>query len=222
MPAQHPRTPRDLADLPYAHRLEPFEGELEREGDYEAVHFDGCDFEELDGGSAAFAESAFSSVAFNGGRYRRARFDDVWTHQVRWVGADLAESRWTDCESGAGLLAGVELFSAQLRRVTFHHCKFDSVNLRVAALRDVAFVDCLLRDVDFGGAALTQVSFPGSTLDRVRFDDVKADRADLSEAAALGIASGLEAMRGVTISPLQLLELAPALAGVVGLKVREG
>ncbi|MER7345384.1 pentapeptide repeat-containing protein [Streptomyces aurantiacus] len=222
MPAQRPRPQRDLADLPYAHRLEPFAGEPAREGDYEAAHFDGCDFEELDGGSALFAESAFSSVTFTGGRYRRARFDDVWTHQVRWVGTDLAETAWTDCESGAGLLAGVELFGAQLRRVTFHHCKFDSVNLRAAALRDVTFVDCLLRDVDFGGAGLTRVAFPGTTLDRVRFDNVKADRADLSEAASLSIASGLEAMRGVTISALQLLELAPALADIVGLEVREG
>ncbi|EPH40146.1 hypothetical protein STRAU_6796 [Streptomyces aurantiacus JA 4570] len=161
-------------------------------------------------------------MTFTGGRYRRARFDDVWTHQVRWVGTDLAETAWTDCESGAGLLAGVELFGAQLRRVTFHHCKFDSVNLRAAALRDVTFVDCLLRDVDFGGAGLTRVAFPGTTLDRVRFDNVKADRADLSEAASLSIASGLEAMRGVTISALQLLELAPALADIVGLEVREG
>ncbi|MFD9907123.1 pentapeptide repeat-containing protein [Streptomyces sp. NPDC059063] len=223
MPAE-PAAPaaRDLADLPYAHRLAPFSGELGREGDHEHAHFDGRGFAGVDGGSTVFVECALTSVTFDGGRYRRARFDDVWTHQVRWVGADLAETDWTDCEAGAGLLAGVELFGARLRRVTFHHCKFDSVNLRAAELRDVAFVDCLLRDVDFGGARFKGVSFPGTTLERVRFDNVTVDRADLSGAASLGIASGLEALRGATISGLQLVELAPALAEMAGLRVTDG
>lgn len=223
MPAQWPsRMPRDLAELPYAHRLVPFEGELGREGDHEGVHFDGCAFDGVDGGSSAFTASAFSSVTVTGGRYRRARFDDVWTHNARWIGADLAESRWLDCEASAGLLAGVELAGSELRRVTFHHCKFDSVNLRATELRDVAFVGCLLRDVDFAGAALNRVAFPGTTLERVRFDNLAAADADLSEAAALGIASGLGALRGATISVLQLMELAPALAQHVGLVVADG
>ncbi|GHC79451.1 pentapeptide repeat-containing protein [Streptomyces flavofungini] len=213
--------PRDLADLPYAHRLDVFAGELGREGDHESVHFDGDDFVDLDGGGTTFLECALSSVAVEGGRYRRARFTDVWTHQTRWVGADLAETQWTDCESGAGLLAGVELYGARLRRMVFHRCKFDSVNLRAAELRDVTFVDCLLRDVDFGGARLKGVVFPGTTLERVRFDNVTVDRADLSGAAALGIASGLDALRGATISVLQLMELAPALAELNGLRVAD-
>ncbi|MGA4842894.1 pentapeptide repeat-containing protein [Streptomyces sp. G45] len=221
MPATPHPAPRDLADLPYAHRLEAFAGELEREGDHESVHFDGGDFVDLDGGDSVFIECAFSSVAFEGGRYRRSRFNDVWAHQTRWVGADLAETQWTDAEAGAGLLAGVELHGARLRRVVFHHCKFDSVNLRATELRDVAFVDCLLRDVDFGGAHLAGVDFPGTTLERVRFDNVTVDRADLSRAAALGISSGFDALRGATISGLQLVELAPALALTLGIEVTD-
>ncbi|WP_030684129.1 pentapeptide repeat-containing protein [Streptomyces sp. NRRL B-1347] len=214
--------PRDLADLPYAHRLDVFAGELERDGDHESVHFDGGTFADLDGGGTAFLECAFSAVAFEGGRYRRARFNDVWAHQTRWVGVDLAETQWTDCEVGAGLLAGVELHGSRLRRVVFHQCKFDSVNLRAAGLRDVTFVDCLLRDVDFSGARLAGVAFPGSTLERVRFDNVTVDRADLSGAAALGIASGFASLRGATISGLQLVELAPVLAATLGLDVKDG
>ncbi|MEU2562702.1 pentapeptide repeat-containing protein [Streptomyces longispororuber] len=218
----HHAAPREFADLPYAHRLETFTGELGRDGDHECVHFDGCDVTDADAGRTAFLECAFSSVAFEGGRYRRARFNDVWAHQTRWVGTDLAETEWTDAEAGAGLLAGVELHGARLRRVVFHHCKFDSVNLRATALRDVTFVNCLLRDVDFAGAALKGVAFPGTTLERVRFDNVTVDGADLSGAAALGIASGLASLRGAAISGLQLVELAPALAETVGLTVKEG
>lgn len=214
--------PREFDSLPYAHRLQPFtDTTLDRDGDYDSVHFNGCAFEDVDGGSTTIGESVFSSVTFTRGRYRRTQFDDVWMHTVRWIGSDLAESGWMDAEFISGLLAGVELFGSQMRRVTFHHCKFDSVNFRTARLRDVSFNGCLLRDVDFSGAALTGVTFPGSTLDQVRIDNAKLTDVDLREAGSLGFASGLEALRGATISTTQLLDLAPSLAQVLGLTVKD-
>ncbi|MFE2284556.1 pentapeptide repeat-containing protein [Streptomyces sp. NPDC059443] len=152
--------PRDLPALPYAHRLEPFAGEIEREGAYEWLHFDGSVFEDVQGGSSQFSESAFSSAAFHRGHYRRSRFDDVWMHTVRMVGTDLAETTWLDSECTAGVFAGTEIHVSEMHRTVFHQCKFDSVNLR------------------------------GSTL------------------------------KGATISPVQLLDLAPALARHVGLTVK--
>ncbi|HZG05018.1 MAG TPA: pentapeptide repeat-containing protein [Streptomyces sp.] len=213
--------PRELADLPYAEYLQPFRGRLESEGTYDTVHFDGNGFEDADCGGARFMECAFSSVSFTGGHYRRTRFNDVWLHTVRWVGADLAETEWLDAEITSGAFAGVEAFSTRMRRVTFSHCKFDSVNLRAAALRDVRFADCLLRDVDFGGATLTGVAFPGSTLDGVRLDDVRMTEVDLRDAAALGITSGHDRLRGAVIGSPQLLDLAPVLAQVLGIEVRD-
>ncbi|MER7504383.1 pentapeptide repeat-containing protein [Nonomuraea pusilla] len=168
-----------------------------------------------------FGESAFSSVTFTGGRYQRSRFDDVWLQAVRVVGSGLAETTWLDGEVRDSVLAGAQLYGAQLHRTLFHRCKFDSVNLRTATLRHVTFVDCLLRDVDFGGATLTGVSFPGSTLDRARFDKATLSGVDLRRAEGLGVASGLEDLKGATISPAQLLDLAPALARVVGLTVQD-
>ncbi|OPC78832.1 hypothetical protein B4N89_32360 [Embleya scabrispora] len=215
------RAPRDLDQLPYAHRLVAFDGELDREGDHEFAHFDGGVFVDVEGGGTAFTSSAFSSVSFDGGRYRRARFDDVWLHAARIVGTDLAETTWMDAEFTACVLAGLEVFGAGMRRVVFHNCKFDSVNLRGAKLREVSFVDCLLRDVDFAGATLTDLRFPGSTLERVRLDNAVLTRVDLREASALGFASGIDALRGATVDSAQLFDLAPALAQVLGLIVRD-
>ncbi|WP_405187290.1 pentapeptide repeat-containing protein [Streptomyces anulatus] len=215
------RSPRELAKLTYAHRLTPFTGEMEREGTYEWLHFDGCDFEDVDGGSSGFTESAFSATTFTRGRYRRSQFDDIWLHTVRMVGTDLAETTWMDSECNEVVLAGTELSGSHMNRVTFYNCKFDSVNARLAKLRNVAFVDCLLRDVDFGGAVLTNITFPGSTLDRAHFDNAKMTKVDLREAAGLSIASGLEALKGATISTYQLLDMAPALAQVLGLTVKD-
>ncbi|PJE93880.1 hypothetical protein CUT44_32335 [Streptomyces carminius] len=213
--------PREIDDLPYAEYLEPFDGRLEPERRHDTVHFDGTGFEDADCGGAVFTECAFTSVDFTGGRGSRARFNDVWLHTARWVGTELAETEWLDTETVSGVFAGVEMFGARLRRATFHNCKFDSVNLRTAALREVRFTDCLLRDVDFGEAALTDVAFPGTVLEGVRLDRARLDRVDLRDAAVLGIASGHEALRGAVIGSVQLLELAPAFARVLGVTVRD-
>ncbi|MER5784933.1 pentapeptide repeat-containing protein [Streptomyces mobaraensis] len=213
--------PRELTELPYAHRLEPFTGPMERGGGYESVHFDGSAFEDAQGGSSLFSEAAFSSAVFERGSLRRSRFDDVWLHTVRMVGTSLADTTWLDGEFTAGVLAGVEMHGAELRRVVFRQCKLDSVNLRGATLREVAFVDCLLREVDFGGATLTDVRFPGSTLDRARFERARLNKVDLRDAAALGITAGLGDLGGATISTPQLFDLAPALAQHIGLIVED-
>jgi len=215
------RAPRELAALPYAHRLVAFDEEFARDGDHESEHFADRVIDDVEGGGSVFTECAFSGVTFSGGRLRRARFDDVWMHGVRVVGTDFVESAWMDVECVAGMWAGMEIFGAGMRRVTFHNCKFDSDNLRSATLREVAFSECLLRDVDFGGASLTDVVFSGTTLERVRFENAKLSKVDLRGAAALGISAGLESMRGATIDTGQLMELAPGLAHVVGLTVKD-
>ncbi|MER7759617.1 pentapeptide repeat-containing protein [Streptomyces sp. NPDC097619] len=213
--------PRELADLPYAHHLEPCAGEPERDGAHDCVHVDGAHYEDLDGGRLRLVESALSEVTLTGGRYRRARLDSVWCRGLRAVGTDLAETAWLDVDCAAGLFAGIQLHGAELRRVVFRNCKFDSVNFRAARLREVAFVDCLLRDADFAGAALNDVVFPGSTLESVRLDGAGLAKTDLREARALGITSGFEALRGAVISTPQLFDLAPSLAAHLGLTVKD-
>ncbi|WP_432927276.1 pentapeptide repeat-containing protein [Microbispora sp. CA-135349] len=219
---QHRREPRELGELPYADHLEPFEGRVIQGGDYDTVLFDGQEFEDADASNARFIESAFTSVTFTGGRYRRTRFSDVWLSGVRWVGGDLTESTWTDAEIIMSSPAGTALPGAAMNHVAFHRCKLDSVNLRAAELREVSFVECTLRDVDFMGATLTGVSFPGSTLERVRFDKARMSRVDLRGAVSLGISDGYDALHGATISGVQLMELAPMFAHILGVTVDNG
>ena len=222
MPANRiPSKPREFDDLPYARYLQPFGGRLDREGSYDSLHFDGTEFDEVDGGGSRFAECAFSAPVFTAGRFRRARFNDVWLHTTRWVGTDLAESDWFDAEVVGSVLAGLEAFSVQLRATTFFNCKFDSVNLRTSKLQDVAFVDCVMRDVDFAGATLNSVTFPGSALDGVRFGKAQMKKVDLRGAESLNITDGFDALRGAVISTAQLVDLAPMLADVLGITVKD-
>lgn len=214
-------SPRALADLPYARHLTPFDGVPGDEDDLDCVRLDGGRYDDLDAPALRITESALTSVSFTGGRLRRARFNEVWMHTVRFVATDLVETSWLDTEVVAGSLAGLELHGAQLHRVVFHQCKLDSVNLRATTLRDVVFVDCLLRDVDFAGAELTGVSFPGSTLGNARFSGARLKDVDLRTAARLEIGDGVESLRGATIGTPQLFDLAPLFAHALGVTVRD-
>ena len=205
------KSPRNLTDLPFADELQTVDGDLELEGYYDRVRFDGSSFADADAGGARFMESALTGVTFDGGRLRRSRLSDVW---------------FNGC-----VLAGVQGFSGVLRRVTFRGCKLDSVNFRDCKLTDVLFEDCVLRDADFGGAKLTRVRFPGCQLSGADFTKVTCADVDLRGATlggpaaegrpAAGIRAGYDSLRGVRIDTLQLVTLAPLLAHHLGIAVED-
>lgn len=214
--------PQSLDELPFADTLRPFEGNLGASGDndYDAVHFDGTVFDEPAVGGARFMDCAFESVHFEGGRLRGARFSDVWFHESRLISTDLAQTEWTDAAFVAVGAAGIQAFDAQLRRVVFERCKFDSINLRSSKLVEVVFDHCMLRDADFSGATMTKVSFPGSRLIETDFTKAVCDHVDL-RGAELGITAGFDALRGTMIDSGQLVDLAPALAKALGITVSD-
>ncbi|MFI9273691.1 pentapeptide repeat-containing protein [Kitasatospora sp. NPDC052896] len=213
--------PRELADLPFAHLLQPHSGPWRRDERYDTAHFDGGTYQGVQAGGASFLECAFTGVSVLEARLRQARFTEVWLDACRWVATDLAESEWQDATVRGGLFAGIAGYSAQLRRLVLRQCKLESVNLRSAVLREVVFEDCQLTDVDFGGAKLTEVSFPGSSLQQVRFGGAKLTKVDLRGATRLDLPDGHEGLRGALISSVQLFELAPQFAQALGVVVKD-
>jgi uncharacterized protein YjbI with pentapeptide repeats len=214
-------TPRDLADLPYAAALTGHSGGLAPGEDYDTVHFDRTGFDDADASGSRFLECAFTTVSWQGGRYRRARFNDVWLKDTRFTLSDLAESQWTDATFAGGVVAGVQAFGTRLNRVTFTACKLDSVNFRESELTEVTFRDCLLRDVDFASARLTRCSFGGSRLTGVDLTRVTLTEVDLRD-ADLGLIIGPDSLRGAIISTGQLALIAPTLADTLGITVADG
>jgi len=136
------------------------------------------------------------------------------------VACDLSETGWQDVALAGCALAGAQVYTASLRRVTFTDCKLDSVNFRSATLTEVTFENCLLRDVEFGSATLKRVRFGGSTLQRAIFTKASCTGVDL-RGATLGISSGFESLSGVTIDSVQLVGLAPQLAAHLGITVED-
>ena len=203
-----------------AAELIPHEGDLEPDEDYEGVLFDGTSFAEPAAGHCHFLDCSFLAASFDGGSLRKARFTDTPLREVRFVACDLAETGWQDVTLSGCALAGVQAFSAAMRRVTFRGCKLDSVNFRSGTLTEVTFEDCLLRDAEFGGAVLRRVSFGGCTLAGADFAKASCTEVDL-RGAELGISGGYESLGGTTIDSVQLVALAPLLARHLGISVTD-
>jgi uncharacterized protein YjbI with pentapeptide repeats len=210
----------ELADLPFAAHLTPAPGGLAHDGAYDGAHFDQLTMAEPQAVNSRFIECAFTGVSVQGGRLERARFSDVWLADTRLVATSLAQTHWLDVTFSASLAAGVEAYSAELRRVTLRGCKLDSVNFREAQLTDVRFEGCELRDVDFAGATLTRTSFPDSRLVRTDFSRAHLDQADL-RGAELGIIISRDCLHGAIVSTGQLISLAPVLAQTMGITVSD-
>jgi uncharacterized protein YjbI with pentapeptide repeats len=210
----------DLAALPYAKYLQPFDGPPEIGEDYSEAHVDAVEFDEVRAGGMRFSESAWTTVTFAGGDFDRARLDDVWVSKCRWIGGSWAETSFLNVTVLDSVLAGVQAYGSQWRRVVIRDCKIDSLNLRGARLRDVEFRDCELTEVDFGDAVLDGVTFPGTALRRARFAKATARRLDFRAARELDVAQGWESLRGAVIGEAQLGEAAPALAQTLGIVIR--
>ncbi|MFE9022012.1 pentapeptide repeat-containing protein [Streptomyces sp. NPDC007808] len=200
--------------------LEPFRGGgLEPDGDYDGLEFREEDLAGQDGGGARFMDCALRGCAVDETRLRHARILDSLLTGLRGVGTDLAESTLRDVELVDARLGGVQLHGSVLERVVVRGGKIDYLNLRKARLRDVVFEGCVLIEPDFAGARLERVEFVDCALKGADLSGVTLTDVDLRRAGELDIARGVDRLAGAVVSPSQLLDLAPALAAEMGLRV---
>ncbi|MDQ0794825.1 pentapeptide repeat-containing protein [Streptomyces sp. B1I3] len=204
-------------------RLPPlvaYEGEgLEPDGDYDGVRFEEVDLADASGPGARFMDCELRGCVLDRAELVRARFVDSVLTGVRGVGTDLAEASLRDVEIVDARLGGAQLHGAVLERVLVRGGKIDYLNLRRARLKDVVFEGCVLSEADFGDAQLVRVEFRDCVLRRADFSAARMESVDLRAVAELDIARGVERLAGAVISPSQLMELAPAFAAQIGVRV---
>lgn len=212
-----PRRPEiDLPELrPYGTQI----AGLSPDGDYDGVGFEDADLRGTDGSGARFMECGISNCSLDEARWERARLLDCVLEGVTGAGTDLARAELRDVELLDARLGGVQLHGAQLSRVLVRGGKIDFLNLRQSRLQDVTFENCVLVEPDFGGAALERVAFPGCVLRGVDFTGAALTEVDLRDAAELEIAAGIGQLGGSAISSAQLMDLAPAFAAELGVRV---
>jgi uncharacterized protein YjbI with pentapeptide repeats len=198
--------------------LEPSGGPLADDAVLDGVELRGLDLSGQSGVDARLLESAVTDcvlddVTLDGARIGDCLLTDVRSHTLSAVGSTWRDVALTGCRLGA-----VQLSGAELQRVRVTGGKVDYLNLRDARLTDVVLEGCVVGELDLVGATATRVTLDGCRVERLDVTRATLDRVDLRGADLSGL-DGLAHLRGAVISGDQLLELAPALAAHLGVRV---
>jgi uncharacterized protein YjbI with pentapeptide repeats len=187
--------------------------------DLEAVEVVGGSFEDVHWeGRRRLDSSRLSGLTMRSWRARGSTFaGSVWD-RLDVLALAAPDSGWRDLVVSGSRIGSMELFETNLRRVQFTGCKLGYVNLRSADVADVAFTDCVIEDLDLMRTKAQRVSLSGCRITRLEVANSRLGDVDLRGADVADI-SGLEGLRGVTISVDQLFDLAPILASRLGVTV---
>lgn len=138
--------------------------------------------------------------------------------QLDLVALAAPNAGWANTEVRTSRIGSIEAYDADLRQVAFTGCKLGYVNLREAILNDVSFADCVIEDLDLSRAKATRVALAGCRITRLELGHSSLHDVDL-RGAVIADVTNPEGLRGATISPDQLFDLAPILAARLGVIV---
>jgi len=153
-------------------------------------------------------------------------------------GARLPELRLVDVRLERCDLANLDARGASLVRVELRGCRLTGSAWREARLTDVLLSDCRVDLAAFTSARFERVTFDGCRLTQSDMQDVEAESlrllgCDLSECdltdarlkrselrgCELRGLHGVERLRGAGVAWADLIELAPALAATLGIRL---
>lgn len=134
------------------------------------------------------------------------------------VALSAVESGWRRVEVRDSRIGSAELCDSIWRAVHFSGCKLGYLNLRDAEISDLQFTNCAIDELDLMRAKAARVSFTDCRIGRLELAGSRLADVDL-RGAQLADIGDLAALRGATISLEQLLDLAPAMAVRLGVKV---
>lgn len=208
----------DHASIRWAVFVTSRSGGLTADGDLDGVRLHGETITDVAADGVRLLDCELSACTLSGTDLARSTWRDTRLAAVRLVGVQLIRSRWTGVDVAESSLAGCDLSSAQLRRLTLTGCRLDAVNLRASVWEDVTLVECRLRDVDLAQARLSGVRFVRCTLERVDLTRAELHEVDL-RSSTVELSRGWDRLRGAIVDPAQLMQLAPALAAALGIRV---
>jgi uncharacterized protein YjbI with pentapeptide repeats len=154
-----------------------------------------------------------SGTRLEGASFTHCAFATIEADVARWRGLSARTTAFRDSR-----MAGIQLNESTLREVLFERTKLDMANFRLTRLERVTFRDCSLAEADFGDARLDSVRFERCRLRGATFRGAACRATDL-RGCSLEDIDGAGGLAGATIDAGQLIELAPALARHVGLRV---
>jgi uncharacterized protein YjbI with pentapeptide repeats len=131
---------------------------------------------------------------------------------------DLTNARLHDVKIDSCRIGALLAPDTAIKHVTVTGGRWTFVNLRSARLTDVVFEGVRFDDLDLSGATLERVSFDGCTIGTLSLHAASLADVDLS-GATLRDVHGIEHLRGASVSPGQLMQLAPVIATHLGIQI---
>jgi len=139
------------------------------------------------------------------------------------VASDFSGAVLDDCsirrvEFRGCRFSGIQAQHSRFEDVGFFDCKIDGANFRMTKWKSAEFRECDLTDADFYGATL-----PGSRFEKCDLSGLQISSADLTgsrlHASTLERIQGPQGLRGVVIGSDQVLPVALAVFGTLGIVV---
>lgn len=119
-----------------------------------------------------------------------------------------------------GRIGTLDLSEARVAELELRNVRIDYLNLGAARAEDVDVVRCTIRTLDLPRAELTRVRFQETRSDELDPRGLRAKDLDLRGLDALSYLD-VQSLRGATLSPLQVQQLAAVMAAGLGILVTD-
>jgi uncharacterized protein YjbI with pentapeptide repeats len=212
-----PKTPKLIAPkLGRLDTVEPAElGPAEMRSDERYVD---ADFGERDLGSTSFVGCSFERVRMTDPVLRGAQFAECAFADLDAPVLSAPRSSWRSTTVTSSRIGSGEAYESTWRSVLIEGSKINYLNVRSAEWRDVVLRDCVIDELDLSYASVTRLA-----VERCRIGTLDVSHATLVDVdlrgASLSTVNGLDGLAGAWINQTQLLELAPLIAGHLGIRI---
>ena len=216
-PPAHPQPPRlSPPDLPRA--FAEIVG-VEPHGDFLQARITGWEGT-VDASHAAFTECTVAAASVDRLELTGATLVDVEFDALRATSVHGREARLRRVRLTGGRIGTLDLATAGVDEVELRGIRIDYLSLGGAKVEDLLVADCTIGTLDLPQATLSRVRFESTRAEEV---DTRGMRADSLDLRGLDAASYLDvgSLRGATLTPWQIEQLAPAFATALGIDVQD-
>ena len=132
----------------------------------------------------------------------------------------LKDSEWRDATWADIRVGALMADNASMVDVAVRGSKIDLLSLRGAKVKRLTLTDCHVGTLDLSMATIDELTVHGGTVRELLTDDARMKRVDVSrtDLHAVGHPGSL---RGLVVSPAQMIDMAEALASHLGIVVSE-
>lgn len=164
-------------------------------------------------------DSRFVEADLSGAKLIGCRLADVEFQNCRATDVSFAKSSLQDVTVAESRIGAFQGFGGSWTRCAIAGGKIDYLNLRAATVARLTIDNAVIGELDLSEAKIEGISFLNATVGKLILTNARTKRLDLRGVELRGLESNPEGLRGVVIGPTQVLDLAPVLADILGMKI---